>query len=457
MDRGREVSASQRAGERSGVTGPLRSSFTGSIVVQVANVATGLVLARSLGPHDRGVLAAVMIWPALVAMLAGMGVADAVAYSVARKRERLGVVTGTALVIGLAQAAAACLVAVAVILVALDDLSSGDRRAAYLYLALVPLNILALYLMAVLNGLQRFVSFQVIRASGVFVTLVCLAGLAAAGMVSVQTAVASYIAANVVALVLAGARLRLVVSEPLAVSKRISRSLLGYGLRSHVGSVAGFLNTRLDQLVISVVLAPAKLGLYAVSVTLTSITTLVGSSVANVGLPALAHISDEGRRRRAARDLVALTFLISVVVSVPLVIFMPALVALLFGPSWSGAVGPARVLLLGAVLLSTSQALGAVLRAIGRPLDAAYAELVAVPVSAIGLAFLLPTAGLVGAGLASAIAYGVAATWMARRAAGVLGLRRREFLPTFVDLRLLAGLLGIRRRPESPEFPEAAS
>lgn len=456
MNRSIEVLASRRASERSEVTGPLRSSFTGSIVVQLANVATGLVLARTLGPHDRGVLAAVMIWPGLVAMLAGLGVADAIAYSVARKRERLGVVTGTALAIGLAQAAAACLVAVAVILVVLDDLSAGDRSAAFLYLALVPLNILGLYLMAVLNGLQRFVSFQVIRASGVFVTLACLAGLAAAGTVSVHTAVATYITANVVALVLAGVRLRMVVREPLAISMQTSRRLLGYGLRSHVGSVAGFLNTRLDQLAISVALAPAKLGLYAVSVTLTSVTTLVGASVANVGLPALAHISDEGRRRRAARDLVALTFLISVAVSIPLVIFMPALVALLFGPSWSGAVGPARVLLLGAVLLSTSQALGAALRALGRPLNAAYAELVAVPVAAIGLAFLLPIAGLVGAGLASALAYGVSAGWMARRAAFVLGLRQREFLPTLVDLRSLAGLLG-RREPASPEFPEAAS
>src|SRR5919106_1494778 len=84
---------------------PLRHGFGGSLAVQFVNVATGLLLARELGPHDRGVLLAVMLWPGLLATLAGLGVAEAVAYSVARRQERLGVITGSAIAIGLAQAA----------------------------------------------------------------------------------------------------------------------------------------------------------------------------------------------------------------------------------------------------------------------------------------------------------------------------------------------------------------
>jgi O-antigen/teichoic acid export membrane protein len=334
--------------------------------------------------------------------------------------------------------------------VALHKLDAAERTAAFVFLAFIPLNMLALYLMSVVSGLESYGWFQLIRSAGVVVTLVALAWLALTGRLSVMTAVVSYVIANVVMLALAAGRVRALVDGRLSASREVARSLLGFGVRSHVGTVGSFLSTRLDQLVISLLLAPARLGVYAVSLTLTALTTLVGSSVASVGVPAVARVEDEEARRWAARDLVALTMLTASLVTLPLLVFMPSVVSLLFGPAWEGAVRPARILLVGAVALSTSQALGAVLRAVGHPLHAGIAEFAALPVLVVGLAALLPAAGLTGAAVASVLAYATATAWMLRLASRALGLHIRELFPRPDDASRLRDLLRLRRPPSAP-------
>jgi enterobacterial common antigen flippase len=83
---------------------------------------------------------------------------------------------------------------------------------------------------------------------------------------------------------------------------------------------------------------------------------------------------------------------------------------------------PARILIVGAVALSTGRALAGVLKGVGRPLDAGLADGAALVVTAVGLAVLLPAFGLVGAAAASVLAYTASAALMLRLAARALDL-----------------------------------
>ena len=190
------------------------------------------------------------------------------------------------------------------------------------------------------------------------------------------------------------------------------------------------LNERLDQLVISAVLAPARLGLYVVAVTLTSLISLVGSSVALVALPVLARLRSAPKQLAPARRLIVLTLGLSTLVAVPMIVLTPQLLDFFFGQSFRAATSPTRILLVAAVLLSTSRALGAILKALGRPLQAGLADGIALGVTVVALAALLPLFGLVGAAVASLLAYGVSLTWMIDRTARALSVRPwRLFLP----------------------------
>jgi O-antigen/teichoic acid export membrane protein len=250
------------------------------------------------------------------------------------------------------------------------------------------------------------------------------------------TAAGSYLCANAVTLVVATLLVARAGEFGVGFSSSAAKDLVSFGVKSHISNVSSILNERLDQVVISAVLAPAKLGLYVVAVTLTSLVSLVGSSVALVALPVLARLRSAPEQVALTRRLMCLTLGSASLIAMPMFVFTPELLALLFGQSFRAAADPARILLLAGVLLTTSRVLGAILKALGRPLQAGYADAAALAVTAVGLAVLLPAFGLVGAAISSLLAYGLSLGWMVHRTARVLSVRPvRLFLPERVIRR----------------------
>jgi O-antigen/teichoic acid export membrane protein len=234
---------------------------------------------------------------------------------------------------------------------------------------------------------------------------------------------------------------RIACGEPLRVEAASARLIMSFGIRSHAGSVSSLLNERLDQLLVSAFLGPVQLGLYAIAVTVTSVTSLVGSAVSPVAAAQIAHLQPADAHA-TARRLVSFTFWASLAVTLPLVLFAPALIGLCFGHAYASVAFVAQILLVAAIFLSTNRTLTAVLNGLGRPLDAAKAEGLAVVCTVVLLATLLPTVGLLGAGIASVAAYGISSVWMVLHAGRALGIRPFELLvPEPGDVRrALAGL-----------------
>ena len=98
-----------------------------------------------------------------------------------------------------------------------------------------------------------------------------------------------------------------------------------------------------------------------------------------------------------------------------------------------------------------------VLRAVGRPWAASVAELIALVVMFASLAILLPLMGLLGAGIASILAYLVSMAWMLRIASRALQISPTVLiLPRPSDFRAIAAAAGRigrreRTRPRAPD------
>jgi O-antigen/teichoic acid export membrane protein len=406
---------------------PLSLSFAASAGIQALNIVTGVLLARTLGPGGRGELAAAMLWPGLFAVVGSLGVGEATTYYAARATSTPGSLVGSVLVLGGVQSAVLGAGAAVVIDYVLAGHGPDAHAAARAYLAYVPLFFAFAYLMSVLGGLRRYAAYHALRVVAIALSALGLVALAATGALTVRNAVLAYLAANMVTVLGVVVALR-PWRMTLCVERGLIRNLLAFGTRSHGGSVAALLNERLDQLLMSVFLPPASLGLYVVAVTLTSVTGLVGASTTAVALPAVASASSEVERATEARRMVGVTLLASTAVTVPVIVVVPLLIEFFFGHAYAAAAGPGRVLLVAAVAFSTGRVLGAVLRALGHPLEAGLAELLALVATLLGMAVLLPTLGLMGAALTSLVAYVLSASWMAVRVAGVLRIPSASLL-----------------------------
>lgn len=422
----------------------LAASLGSSFGLQIMGTITGVVLARGLGVENRGELAAAVLWPQVIGTISTLGLQESVTFHVARSPEQTGRVLGSGLVLWALQSiifSAACAIAIPLVL---TRHPTSTIVSAYIYLLYVPINAIGVIFTATLNGLERYRWFNVVRLAVGVLILVTQAILLATGTFGVRTMVVGYVICYVLSSALAGVLVHRARRGTLEYTREMMRSVFRYGLLSHASNTSSQVNQRLDVLLISIFLSSRQLGLYVVAVALTSLTLIVGGSIAYVALPSIARQEPGPERLLLARRLTSVTIALSTLIALPVLAFAPELISLFFGSGYRSAANVTRVLVIAGVGFSASRALEAVLRAINRPLDAGIAEFVALGVTCVTLGALLPTLGLLGAGLSSLLAYLVACGWMIQRVSRALGNRHRDLV--LPDRALIATVVARLRR-----------
>jgi O-antigen/teichoic acid export membrane protein len=212
---------------------------------------------------------------------------------------------------------------------------------------------------------------------------------------------------------------------------------ISIGLRYHAGTVATFLLLRADIFVLNA-LEPTTtaVGLYSLAVTLAELTKVLTDSIIPVMMPELVE-SKDGH----ASSVTAATVRVSILVSCGSVGLMgaaaPVLIPLLYGASFRGSSPALEALAPGLLSLGAVQPITTYLLRLNRPVPMSMLFFAGLAIN-LGANFaLIPRAGIVGASLASSIAYtalAVAQTvWFLR----VTRVRGRDLIPRRSDLRLL--------------------
>jgi O-antigen/teichoic acid export membrane protein len=382
---------------------------------------SGTLAARLLGPQGRGELAAIQTWPTVCAMLAPLGFAEALVYNTARESERAATYLTSATAFALLSSAAFIPVAFVAMPVLLRAQSASVISGARLYLVFVPTFILLGMPFHALRGRNQFGLLNLLRVAllGTWLATILWAWL-------LRQPHAAFVARTyVVAIACLAVAVWLIARHRLTgafrVEPRTWPGFMRYGLPCVLSTLPQFLNLRLDQMLIAALLPPRELGLYVVAVAWSGAMTPVVNAVAGTLFPAVAsqhnpdvRIRTFGRGCRLAAALAA-TAAVAIFVSTPLAITM------LFGDSFSAAVAPALVLVPAGALAALNGVTEEGLRGLGHPSEAMLGELVGLTATITLLALLLPRFGIMGAAVASLIAYlsvGVTLLTQARRVTG---------------------------------------
>jgi PST family polysaccharide transporter len=127
--------------------------------------------------------------------------------------------------------------------------------------------------------------------------------------------------------------------EPHRLDRETTRKLFAFGLPLSVGVALGFASRYGDNLIVSAVFGPARMGPYNYAYNLASIPAVqIGEQVGDVLLPSFARV-ESGRRGAALVRATALLSLIMCPLAVGLGSVADTLVRAIFDPRWS-SVGP---------------------------------------------------------------------------------------------------------------------
>jgi O-antigen/teichoic acid export membrane protein len=382
-----------------------------NVATVILGAIAGVIVARELGPHGRGVYAIATVAPTFIGIVGTLGVEEAVVYIAGRTIDRytIGRLIWGSLALAIALGSLASVASVLFQLILFWRLSLGVSRVLFITMACQPLIFaISQVMLAHLRAQARYSTWNMLR---ILVSLVYLVGLTivlSLGLLTVDTAIVCLISGNIA--VMLGSILTVCFSYRVSTSRMEIESMLSYGWKNHLVTVQTYANQQLDQVFLAAMVPAAQLGLYAIAVTYASAGLSLGAAPA---LQMYSHFSRQKNPDRADyRRLMTRTLILLAGTCIVSAAMAPFIIPLIFGKSYRGAVTPALILVLSSPVLSLSAMYSAVWKSAGKPLTAAKAQGVGLLLTIISLPLAIAYLGILGAAIVSIIVYAVVAIWL---------------------------------------------
>jgi O-antigen/teichoic acid export membrane protein len=429
------------------------TTLTVSLLVVCLGVFTGSVSARLLHPIGRGQLAAIQLWPVLLATIALFGMPESVTYFAASHRERSRQYLSSALLIVLLFSIPLIGVAYFALPHILYSKGSMVVTGARIYLCFIPCYAFLFLPIQAVRGVGRVRLWNVLRILPNvtwFLLLLMLFVLSKTDKLTLTAkTLADYYLAGIGVLSIVTISIAMVsLTGSTRPDLSIMRPLLRYGLPVAGAILPILLLLQLDQLVMTIVVSSHALGLYVVAVSWGGAVSPILNSLGSLMLPRVASRSGKPQQHILLIRTSRLAVLLAIVITPPVLILTPVAIHAIFGSSYGGSVSSAYVLVLASSFLGVSYILSESILGLGITRGPLIAGTTGCVTMGISLAILLPILGILGAALSSLIGYSTMAGVLLVEAHNATGSRFRNlYVPTAVDMRtLLDGCRVLLRR-----------
>lgn len=411
-------------------------NILGAGVTGLVGFGSSILLARWLGPSQRGLLALMYSISSITLVLGGVGLPWAAIYYAKRRDATAGGLLGNSLLH--ATLLAAVLIPGAWLLhpqLASAFGHGGGGNTWVLAGVLVPIMFLDWTTHGQLQGMLLFARFNALLVLSKIAAAVCVVVLVAILGLGVGGGMVSYVMASVVMIL--GALKPILASGRAKLEPRVYRAMLRYGSRAQIGTIFQTAIARLDVILLQFFRPLSQVGYYVVAQTIAELMLqLTGAFSASV-MPLMSEYEGDESQAVTSADSVRHHGILAGAATIANVFFGTGVILLLYGSRYDAAVVPMLVLLPGVWFAGMGGVIQGDLSGRGRPgLSSQLAGLAAVVTVVLNLA-LIPPLGVLGAALASVVAYttyGVASLIALHRISGIT--IRRLLVPTRADFAL---------------------
>lgn len=381
-----------------GISAAEAAAIASNCILLLLGFLASVITARGLGAAGRGMLAAVLAWCSFAAVTMQFGLPQALTFEAGRRADASGTIASAAVITAIQ------VLGVLFIGFATVEWLPNHRGIIVWSTGFCASQLVTTQVAAILQGQSRWATWHWVRLlSGC--AYPC--GAIVAVFVSPSPERVMTFAASGAMIAAALAIVMLYVSGTIGLPRKATVSLLlSYGARTLVGNWANFANAKLDQLLISALLPLDKLGVYAVAVSACSVTSPLPSGIAAVTFSRIAGA--QGRDHNvasAANAALARASRATMMAAFCLAASVWILIPIVFGPDFNEASAVAFLLSPSIWILGRNYVMSDALRGIGKPMIVSASEWCGLVAAGVGLALLLPSAGIAGAAIASIVGY----------------------------------------------------
>lgn len=381
---------------------PLANTFRTmlfSILILGINMLTGILTARHLGPTGRGEQTAMVIWSQFLAFCLTFGIPSALIYNVKQRAADAAKLYTTSLWMGIASGTVAMAIGATLLPLWLGSYSHDVVLFSQWSMVLVPLMVLSQINNAMMQVRGEYKLYNRLRLLVPLCTLILLIALIAMDEMTPRATAVAYLAPSAPFYIWTTIRLLRVYGIALRETYRSFRKLLSYGLGSYGNDLLGNVSYYIDQIVVTGLLRPAELGLYAVAVSLSRVVNVFSTSIIVVLFPKASGLPKD--------EVVTMTFrvfristAIALLASLAVMAVAPFVFTALYGPEFKEAMGVFRLLLLEVSLSGGTMVIAQAFMALGKPKVVTILQGIGLLLVIPLLFLLVPRMGLLGAGAA---------------------------------------------------------
>jgi O-antigen/teichoic acid export membrane protein len=383
--------------------------FSSRTAVTLFGTVTGIILARKLGPHDRGLLTLVLLLPATLTTITKFGITQANVYCVRREGASVGAVASNSLALavylGFGLGVLGWLFRTTLLSTVMREVPVW---ALVLALARLPLLLIDNYFCGVLQAINNFSIYNRRTVIGGFLLLVAIVALWLTAKLTLMTAVSVYSLASLIVVVWLLLDTRRLIPFGMGMNRQLLGQQMRFGLKSYTQVLAMHLLFRIDVYMVSYFLNASQTAFYGLALHFTETILEIPQAVGWVIYPRLTSL-DKQQVHELTAQVCRRTVLLTGLGGLAVVSLGPFVIPLWYGHAFAAASKPLAFATVGMVMMSVFTIITRDFTSRNKQVVNICAGTVALLLNVLLNVFMIPAFGISGAALATSISYSVAA------------------------------------------------
>ncbi|MDD5639085.1 MAG: flippase [Candidatus Pacebacteria bacterium] len=380
-------------------------SFTlGSrIITLFFSLLVGIIVARTLGPSGKGLLAVVAMVGTVAVSLGNLGIRAFNTYAVSNKSVEKKNIIGNSFWTGLILGVIGFVVISVLALNFPVFFRNIPRSYLLLYLISLPFLFWSNFFSGILTGEQKFRKLNIFSIITQAINLIGVILLLLVFKLDVFYVLLWYALINIISALLPMGFVFLKNGIFLGLNLKVLKATLNYGIRICLTGIFSLLILRIDLYMVNFFKGMAESGLYSLASTFGDIFFIVPYSIVTVMFP---KINAENRSKKESVAKYSRLSLLSVLImAVGVLLFIKLFIGLLYGQEFLPSVQPILLLLPGLIALSTSTVLSQYFLSTGYPFKLTICWFLATILNIVLNFLYIPQYGMIAAAISSTITY----------------------------------------------------
>jgi O-antigen/teichoic acid export membrane protein len=378
-----------------------------NLLTTILGLVGSVILARWLGPSQRGIFTAIILIPNVLQYFINFGLSSATVYFTALPQSDKHKIWSSIFSIGTIQSILGILLGWIFIHFYLPKFSPNAVHLGYIYLFTIPMWLLGMYATYMLQGESYFKIVNILKSiipTGYCVGIIMLRLLnilTVANMVYIQLCI-QFIYLIISFLLLYKNVLK---SFSFNIDLGYAKKIINYGLKVWIGDISQLANTRIDQFLIGFFLDSHDLGIYMVAFSVASFSNIFSNAFKTIIIPTIASETVFIKKVNETIFFFKSYWLPSLIFHIIFAFSVSILIPLVFGSEYEKSIFICQILIVGFVFINAKSLLSGAMQGMEFPEIVSIVEVIGMIVSLIFCFFLIKNNGLTGVSFGLSLSY----------------------------------------------------